>query len=452
MRILFVIRNTNYLHLYRSIVAELMRRGHSVYCLYDKKWTKDIVPLPEYGSSSPEHAYYERAIQRMDWKRIILFYARELRAYYRVLNEPKQSKRYEKLYHSFIPRSIQSLFRVPACRKLLLLLVKDSFFRSIERVISPDKKIMRQLRNRKPDVCITAPTTMRFSSADMEYLKAAVKLNIPTVIPVLSWDNLNTKNIVPVVPTKMLVWNETQKKEAMTYHHIPEDRIEITGAFSADKWFLKQRPTHTRDAFMQVCGLDPSKSMMAYLGSGNDDEHTLDESKVVRKLHAALRTSPYPECRTMQMIVRPHPANADVYNDVNLDGVIVFPKKDHHPTSDETFNIYYDTLYYAEATFGINTSAMIEALIAGKTVISTCPQGFREYQKTIHFDTLFEQNALVWVERVEDIPRAIYERMKGGDTKEKERIQFAKNCIRPNGIPASVNAANIIESLVIENK
>lgn len=70
---------------------------------------------------------------------------------------------------------------------------------------------------------------IRFSE-EVEYVKAANAIKIPTVVHVLSWDNLTTKGLCHIIPNLTLVWNEIQSQEAITIHEVPDDKILITGS------------------------------------------------------------------------------------------------------------------------------------------------------------------------------------------------------------------------------
>lgn len=54
----------------------------------------------------------------------------------------------------------------------------------------------------------------------------------------------------------------------------------------------------------------------------------------------------------------------------HLGQAIVWPTAPKHPTTEEGRAEFYDTLYYADAIVGLNTSAMIEAAILRKPVLT----------------------------------------------------------------------------------
>jgi hypothetical protein len=92
------------------------------------------------------------------------------------------------------------------------------------------------------------------------------------------------------------------------------------------------------------------------------------------------------------MLVRPHPAHLKQWKDVDLSGfsnVALWHEK-------ETMNAdqgLYDSLYHAAAVVGLNTSAMIEAGILNKPVLSlVLPEFAGGQEETLHFHYLRAAN------------------------------------------------------------
>ena len=58
----------------------------------------------------------------------------------------------------------------------------------------------------------------------------AASMGKPIHIAVHSWDNLPGRGYLPVIPTKLLVWNENMKSQALTYHKLPPHLVTVFGA------------------------------------------------------------------------------------------------------------------------------------------------------------------------------------------------------------------------------
>ncbi len=91
---------------------------------------------------------------------------------------------------------------------------------ALEAAVPPDAGIDRFLERLEPDV-VVATGTFRHLSSEVDVLKSARRLGIPTAVFVTSWDNLTNKGALKFVPDRVLVWNEAQAREAVELHHVP---------------------------------------------------------------------------------------------------------------------------------------------------------------------------------------------------------------------------------------
>src|SRR5205085_10094718 len=118
------------------------------------------------------------------------------------------------------------------------------------------------LREWAPDAVLATPI-VDFSSSQVEYVKSAGKLRIPSAATVASWDNLTGKGLLRVIPDRVLVWNETQVDEAVDLHGVPSERIVVTGACKFDEWF-ERRPRGSFAQFAERVGLSPDSPYLLY--------------------------------------------------------------------------------------------------------------------------------------------------------------------------------------------
>ena len=68
------------------------------------------------------------------------------------------------------------------------------------------------------------------------------------------------------MPHRVIVWNETQKQEAVQLHGVPADRVIVTGAQCYDQWFGRQ-PVRTREEFCRRVGLPADRPFILYVCS-----------------------------------------------------------------------------------------------------------------------------------------------------------------------------------------
>ena len=83
-------------------------------------------------------------------------------------------------------------------------------FARIEEAIPPSRRITRYLKQFGPDVVLASPV-VEIASAQIEILKSAEELGIPTGVCIASWDNLTNKGLIRLKPDRVVVWNDIQR-------------------------------------------------------------------------------------------------------------------------------------------------------------------------------------------------------------------------------------------------
>lgn len=451
IKVLFVNRSGEKFLYCRSFIQALLERGHSVRMLIDKKWTESTNLLAGFQKANSNFDFtYDWAVQRSDRWRLLLFYTRELSSYRWYLTVQKnQSSYYRDRWKSYLPDSLQTAVAQPAVAWLLRTALVGGLLKLIEKIAPADRRISADIAKDRPDVCIASPGNLRFSSSDLEYLKAAAALGIPTAVPVVSWDNLTTKGLFHIKPDLLLAWNTIQSQEATSYHAIADANIKITGSPFFDHWFIRPKPL-SRQKFCAQHGLRSKDLIFLYLGSSKNI--ATNEVWLIQKIWSALRNSDNPKLRTAQMIIRPHPANCDIYNDIGEKDIIVLPKDGTLPNTADDLQLFSDSLQHTALALGINTSAMLEAIIVDKPVISVLA---KEYQRTQelsqHFQHLLKSETLYLVENPELLASAITDILAGKDPLKEKRLNFVRSFIRPRGLDqsAGIIITQEIEDLVI---
>jgi hypothetical protein len=257
--------------------------------------------------------------------------------------------------------------------------------RAAERAIPSSRTIEDFLRSQRPDTLVVSPL-VDFGSSQVDYVKSASALGIPVAACVASWDNLTGKGLLKCLPDRVLVWNDVQRREAVELHGVPSERVVATGAPKFDEWFHRA-PATTAEEFAARVGL-PGPFVL-YLCSS--PFIAPDEVSFVREWLRALRTR-----SAVPVLVRPHPQNADQWREVDLSSdapVAIWPRGGAQPDGGESRADFYDSLAHAVAAVGINTSALIEAAIAGREVFTVLDDRFAGTQDgTLHFQYLRAAN------------------------------------------------------------
>ncbi len=321
----------------------------------------------------------------------------------------------------------------------------------LESAIPASGKITRAIRDAHPDV-VLATSLMKAATSQVEYLKSARKLRIPSGICVASWDNLTNKGLLKFVPERVFVWNEVQRREAVELHGIPPDRVVATGAQRFDPWF-ERRASTTSEEFRQRVGLDPSQPYVLFLGSSPFvTNHSDDEVAFVRNWIRALRESDDARLRTVGVMIRPHPVGhtwrrADV---AGLPNIVVWPESSTRPFREQEQDEFFDSLAHSAAVVGINTTAMIEAAVVGKSVLTVLAPEFGQ-ESTLHFHYLLEENGgfLHVASSLEEHTRQLASVLEVDEAGAERRRSFVASFVRPNGIdrPATPIYADAVEEL-----
>lgn len=311
----------------------------------------------------------------------------------------------------------------------------------IERTVLPPEHIVDWLNEVRPDVMVASPFIMD-RSKELDWVKAAISLNIPTVASVASWDNLTTKGIFHILPDLVFVWNMALVEEANQLHDIPLHRLCITGSPTFDFWF-GMSATMDRESFCQQIGIDPTNPFITYLSSSTTIAG--DETPAVREFTEAL--AEHPETKNVIVVVRPHPLNADIWDDFSQENVVVWPRGGEIPEWGDTQQNYYHSIVHAAAVVGVNTSAFLDAAVLGKPCLTILTERYREVQEQLgHFYHLLNGDFLDVVRENDQAAEAIAGFMKGIDPKEGDRRRFVQDFLRPMGIdkPATPVMADAI--------
>ncbi|MGD9080801.1 MAG: hypothetical protein PVG96_15750 [Desulfobacterales bacterium] len=302
------------------------------------------------------------------------------------------------------------------------------FLKSIARRIPPDPAILSWLEAHRPDVVVASPYIVP-RTAEVEYVQAARALQIPTVAIVLSWDNLTTKGTFHIIPDAVLVWNEALAKEATAFHDVPADKISITGAPVFDFWFDMQ-PALDFESFARKVGIDEHQPYVLYLCSSRYISG--DETAFIQAFAAALRDNP--DSAHINVMVRPHPLNATIWEGFADRNIVIWPKDPAWVDTARAKQDYYHSILYSAAVVGVNTSAFLEAAILDKpcVTIRMAQYGFKQSEQG-HFRHLLNAGFLEAAPGFPEAASVIAEIVAGNDMKKEYRHRFVHEFIRPCG-------------------
>lgn len=434
MKILFVLGGSAFFRFVDGIVRELAGGGHQVDVLsrsgVSPAMTRCAADVPAVSVA----AFGEEPYVLKRW----ISLARHLRTYRHWL-EPEHRwseflrRRWATTEFGF-PSSLRGAVRLLGLKRfdaLLQRLPAKALLEGCERRCPPNPRIVRWLRQSAPDLVVATPViypSPRRFTTEVEFLKAAQRLGLPTAVLVASWDNLSMKGMFYVEPDLTLVWNEIQVREAVEFHGLAREQVVATGAPLFDPWF-DGRFAETREEFLNRSGLRARERYALYvessLASGN-------EWGVVHQLATALdrRGSP-PELR---VVVRRHPGRRDPWQPLEHPRLVLYPARAVLPDTEQTRRDYYSSIAHASAIVGINTTVFLEAAILDRPCISILTEEKAHFQSgLLHFHYLLDAGFLELASTPEAAAEHLSEICAGGDRNRGPRRRFVESFLRPAG-------------------
>jgi hypothetical protein len=453
LRILFSVRNPSYVRHYEGVIRTLAARGHQVDLVTERfgksEWPHSVLALaancPGVRLSTMPSLAQDRWWELATRFRQARFYLRFLEAQYRGMPGLLTRAR------DRAPLPAIRLAEAPGVGRLgrrLLAQALDMLDQST-RTAAAFYDYLRQLQ---PDLVVVTPLIV-LKTCQLDLTRAAMELGIRNVFGVASWDHLSSKGELTLRPQQVLVWNDVQKREAMELHHLPGERILVTGSQVFDDWFVKQ-PSTSREAFCSRVGLRAERPILLYVCSALL-EGSAPESEFVVRWATHLRNSGDPMLRDCGILVRPHFKRGDEWKPVTFDGldnIVCWPPTGAVPDDAASKTDYFDSLYHASAVVGLNTSALIEAGILGRPVHTVLLPEFRNSQEgTVHFTYLLEgPNALLRAARSLDSHAAdVAATLAGRDVDPERSARFVRAFVRPGAIdvPSTLHVVDALESI-----
>jgi hypothetical protein len=465
MRILLALKQRNYLTTFTRVVDELLTRGHAVRLV----WPDEDLSPPEELTAGGDLAIESWKPKRGDAWAPLASTVRRASDYLRYLEpayrdaDKLRARAFDKLLHSL---SHGDRTAVPGWSEIALALSGSERGRLkaiaalMEDAMPSDPGIEARIAAHQPDVVLVSPL-IDLGSSQTDIVKSARRLGIPTGMLLFSWDNLSTKGSLHVPPDRLFVWNELQRQEALSLHGFPADRVVVTGAPRFDEFFALA-PVTDRAAFCAPLGFDPTRPILMYLGSSKF-VITDRELPFIREWIGAIRGARDPRLRECNILVRPHPdlkpepeegpTEAVRWKALEGKGVMTRPFGDSRAVVLRTHyrkaQGFYDALHHSAAVVGLNTSAALEAAVAGRPVFTILAGNAADGQaSTLHFRYLLEsEGGCVTLASSLDEHRAQLAAALANPGRADQLRAVATSFLRPAGwsIPASRVLADALE-------
>ena len=390
MKLLFIARHFTYFRNYDSVLRMLAERGHAIHLAVEKE--EQLGGRAAFEALTRECPGITVGMvpeRRADaWSGV----ARRLRLGMDYLRYAERSYDTAPLLRARArqrtPRAVLALADAPIIGGTRGRRVLARTLQAIDSAVPPAPAVVEYLQTQRPDAMLITPL-VELGSQQIDYLRAARLLGIPSGVAVWSWDHLSSKAYIREVPDRVLVWNETQRREAIALHGIPADRVRVTGAQCFDRWF-DRRPSRDRETFCRELGLPPDRPIVLWVCSSLIKGSPAEQPFVVEWLRR-LRAGADPVLASAGVLIRPHPSRAHEWHDVDLSAFGPVAIRGANPVDEQTRADYFDALYHSRAVAGLNTSAFIEAAIVGREVLTILPAQYHDNQEgTLHFRYLLE--------------------------------------------------------------
>ena len=451
LRVLFFLHSLGYLRFFDPVLQELLRRGHEVHLLFerDDHDSNEAVWLAEMERRDGFTWSLTQTLKYDTWRH----YAMRIRSAtdaIRFFSPPFRNSSYlfVRAEHR-APKWFRRLAARPSMQSERARSVLARILHVVEGAIPSNRRLEQELASHEPDIFVMCPHLMP-GMRHSDYLKATRALGLRSILCVASWDNLSSKQQIHELPNRVLVWNETQVEEAVELHGVPRELLVTTGAQSFDQWFSREpRP---REEFCARVGLDPSKPYILYVG-GSLFPAELTEAEWARTWLTEVRK--HPDLGEAGVLFRPHPNRGGVWAQTPFDdfqNVTVWPAQHSQmPLDEESRADFFDSIHHSGAVFGLNTSAMIESAVVGRSVHTMLVSEFATSQQGVfHFDYLLEVGGgLVRVaDDFDELREQLADAISGRDAEAAERRRrFLEEFVRPHGIdrPATPIVVDVIE-------
>lgn len=435
MKVLFSALNAGAIRNYDSVLAELSARGHEVrVVLHSGRGGAGSSDLVDRAATLPGVRVEQRDDRLEGGMRGV---RGDLRASIELLHflDSRFHEAYRARARRRAPRALRTLAGTRLLRPRPVRKALAGLLGALERALPVDREL-RELVAGADVVLLTPYVGLRTIQPDV--LRAATAAGIPAAVAVASWDNLTSKALIRPRPDRVFVWNEIQRGEAVSIHGVPAERVAVTGAQCFDRWF--GREPSPREEFCARVGLDPGRPFVLY-ACFTPFVRAADEDEVAFVLEWLQALRSRPELAGTGVLVRPHPKRADVWDGVDLDAlgpVAVWPRAGRLPTDEQSEADYFDSLAHSAAVVGLNSTALVEAAIVERPVLTVLADRFWESQEgTLHFHYLLEAGGglLVAARSLSEHAAQLADAVHGRDAAARERARsFTEVFIRPHGL------------------
>jgi len=378
------------------------------------------------------------------------------------ISNPKLNKLHYALLHLFFSafptetikiEQVRKLFKDKNILRFLIFRLAGLFMsnrpartllRAFDSFIFSGKEYQYLFDKYKPDLLFATNIIAR---EDIGLIRQARKNNVFTVAMVKSWDNPTTKGMIRGNKAdRLIVHNETLKKEMIELHDFPPEKIYVAGIPHFDIYTDNSKLSRRKEFFNKI-GADLNKKLIFFCAAG--DDIAPNDPEVLEILDKLIEegTISFP----VQILVRPHPKYPGVDETARrckntiLDrpGIRVTQSFSSWEFEEKDIIHLFNSLYHCDLMINTASTTTIEACIFDKPVINIGFDGFKKknfYQSVerfysfTHYQSIVRTGGIRVVKNKEELAEAVNSYLSNPQLDREDRKKIKQEqCFKLDG-------------------
>ncbi len=313
-----------------------------------------------------------------------------------------------------------------------------------------------------PNLVVTA--TPGLIPTELPVLRVASRRRVSTVAADISWDNLTNK-LAPIRRlSRLIVWNELLREQAVRYHGYRSDQIDVVGVPQFDL-YADPSAGSDRERFLATIGAPADRRILTV--ATTPPSIYPDHVAVIRTLDEAIRRGDLPS--DLHILVRLHPRD-DASRYASLAGVptvsVEKPFRAIEPTPDR-MNVdislasrvhLADTLRFSSVVINAASTVTIEACVFDTPVVNirydATPRDYyssvRRYYDFTHYQPLVRSDAVAVADSPGELVRWVSRYLEDPGLHADGRARVvAEQCQAIDGHAAERVADRILEAMSV---
>jgi hypothetical protein len=442
MTLIFFVKSVRFLRYFRSVVEAFLLRGWSVRVVFDASKTEPPSDdsLERFRVHFPRFSWSIGPLRSGWWARIIIS-CRNLRNYRFLVRKavvPWRIKRHREYLPLFLQRYIARAGVWGA--RIVCSRAVDFLCRCFEFFTPLDRRICAFLQDLAPSVVLVSYRSFPCLSPDIDYVKAARALGVPTALVVPSWDQPTTKSLIQVESDRVFVWNEEHRQSLMRDHRVLSERIAVVGAPQFDRLFARREPFESRVSFARTHGISADRTYVLYIVSSGEKSDLF-----AREIASAMAVMGE-HLRDLILLVRPYPGSVRHERLSGIPRIVVLPAPAEGRRSFDDDRDFFDAVFHSCAVITLTSTAALDAAVIGRPCIVPRDVRFSDIQGDEHLLNFFESGAFYCTRTMSELLFTLSRLTGGNDPLGPDREAYLMRTVRPQGIARS--AADVLVSEV----